>query len=166
MAYNPTLNHLAIVEHYRNRLPHGTNDDCVYLCAAIANELRAQGETDAGLLTKTAGENHGVGPDGQRYAVDIIAYRDSARHFDCLVAAPERAEPAWQDKGGINAAAWRAPFPTDPIDPDVPDEPDVPDTGGGSDVVIAVLAKLDAIEQAIHGLDRTLREALPRKLRF
>jgi hypothetical protein len=101
-----------------------TNDQCVLVCNRVAVRLR-NGEagdsyTSAGLLTKKATQNHGTGPDGQFYAVDIVMFQDDGAHYDILIGSDAAAEPAWNFVGFLPIAQWRPPFAesgTDPIDP-------------------------------------------------
>lgn len=102
-----------------------TKDECVLVCNRVAVRLRAgeAGEPyrSAGLLTKTAEQNHGTGPDGWFYAVDIVMFQDDGSHYDIFVDAEGAANPAFQFKGFLPIAQWRPVFSEDgTVDP--PDE--------------------------------------------
>ena len=117
MAYNPAIDHLAVVTEVRatwDEMTPGparawtiTNQVCL--------RLQAQGE-DAGLLAKDSG-NQFLG-----YSTDIVVYRDG-HHYDCLINSEADATPAWQDKGMIDPTRWRPPLGDVP---DVPDDPGIP----------------------------------------
>jgi len=113
MAYNPALDHQAVVADVRATFGATPSlDECVLLCATVCHRLHDLGETDAGLIAKTPPQNGGYGPDGGYYGKDIIIYSDG-QLFDCLIAAgaPGTAQPSWQALAPVSPSLWRPAFP-------------------------------------------------------
>lgn len=114
MAYNPALDHLAVVKAARAR--YGSQEPSAERGWRIINEaalhLRDLGEDDVGLHRKTSGTNF----DG--YSIDVIGYRDSGLMIDALQDAEGSATPQWNTTTGT--LAWAPPVgDTDPPDPPV-----------------------------------------------
>lgn len=151
---------LAILQYVFARLPSATPEACVALCNEVCHQWRATGAApDAGLVAKEPGQEHGIGADGQRYALDAVWVARPDRAADILIAAPVASQPwiGWYTPEQLPpAASYRAPYGarvlpvygvgTPPTPPDPP--PTDPDD------LAAILAQLAAIEAALVRLDQ------------
>lgn len=156
MAYDPALNHLAVVTAARQALYGGaeklTADQCAALCHEVARRLVALGEADCGVMYKGSG-NYGV-VNGTGYAVDIILYRDSRVYTDCLRDAGDRTK----NVPGFATPVWPTPKPGDvsqwapPAGGDVPEPPDPPDGDLEARVAALESALLDAAALIVQRL--------------
>jgi len=161
MAYNPTINHVAIVQAVRASFADArlSADQCALLCHEVARRCIAAGESDAGVMFKTSGNYGEVA--GARYSVDIILYHDSAVYVDCLRDAGDRntgpglAQPAWQGPNPGSVANWAPPVGQAPP-PDPPNPPDPPSNleervAALEVAMLRVEARFQAISRAAAG---------------
>jgi hypothetical protein len=152
---------LGVIEYVFARMPSNTNDRCTALCNEVCHQLRATGyELGAGLVAKSAGQEHGTGADGQLYAVDAIWIEVPGRAADILISAPTASQPwlGWYSGEQLPpTASYRTPYgarllpvygsevPPDPPDPVCRFTPtDLSDVIWRLD---EVLAKFDRLEQ-------------------
>jgi hypothetical protein len=113
----------AVVAQVRARFPTPLGAQHAACLVAIATAIKQE----AGLLKKDVGTFVTL-PDGVRVAQDIICFPDG-QHFDVLVDAEGAAQPAWQDKGFVDASRYH------PVGPPPPPPP--------ADDVLALLQTID-----------------------
>ena len=112
MAYNPSLDHVAVVTNAREKFASqpASNERSWNIINEAALRLRDAGESDVGLHRKG-------GTNWNGYSVDIIGYRESGLMFDCLQGAGVWDNPQWLPVQGT--LVW-AP----PVGPEPPEPPD------------------------------------------
>jgi hypothetical protein len=112
-----SIDHARIIDEERMRFASDkiTAEECVQVLNAAAKRLQALGEFDVGLLAKDSGNRGCWG--GQCYSVDILMYRSTTMHYDCLVDAGYNdqggnealgaADATWHEVGPMDPARWR-----------------------------------------------------------
>ena len=130
---------LAVIQYCFERMPTSTNDTCTAMVNEVAHQLRDTGlESDAGLISKSSGQEHGTGSDGNYYAVDALWVQRPGRAADILASAPTNSSPwlfwySLEQMPPLNS--YRLPYGARTLPlyggvepPDPPDPPDPPPT--------------------------------------
>jgi hypothetical protein len=151
---------LDVIRYCFDRMPTNTKDTCVAFVNEVCHQLRGTSyEPGAGLIAKSAGQEHGTGSDGEFYALDALWVSVPNRAADILVAAPVSSSPwlYWYDSSQIPlVSTFRPPYGQRTLalygggePPDPPDPPDPPPTTcqfQATDLT-PILARLDQLEQ-------------------
>ena len=133
---------LDVIQYVFDRMPTTTNDECTAFVNEVCHQLRATSyEPGAGLIAKSAGQEHGTGSDGQFYALDALWVSVPGRAADILVAAPVSSSPwlYWYGTAEMPPTnTFRPPYGQRTLalygggaPPDPPDPPDPPPTSCG-----------------------------------
>ena len=169
---------LAVCEHVWAWLQPVTNNDGAHYCCQVAHQLRDLGwAPQAGLVSKAPGQVHGVGQDGQLYAVDAIWVELPARSADIITAAgsPEqRPGVIWYAPEQLPpVSSYRPPYGTRTVPlygqpappPDPEPEPPPPDPEPEPEVPWALLlAELAAIRDEVARLHARLDRRWPQEV--
>lgn len=131
------------------------------LCAIVNEVAWIHREEGFGLSAKPGG-NACVRHDGARVAVDIVQHQSTGTLFDILIDAGGPAIPSWGVAHPHNDPnrPWVAPIApaggTPPPPPPPPDDEPPPSDPDLKALLVAMLAKLDALEQAVQAQTEAL----------